>query len=113
MIPPATAATAAVTVVTAGQHLTMDTAHELMHLVRAVPDSAAPYVVVDMTATTALDSTGVGALVSSLRYVRQRRGALVLANLQPELRRVFRVMNILGLFDVYDSVEGAAERVSA
>jgi anti-sigma B factor antagonist len=113
MTPPAGVSSVPVTVVTTGPQLTMENAHELLHLIRAVPETGTPRVVVDMLGTSALDSTGVGALVSSMRYVRQRRGTLVIANLQPELRRMLHVMNLQGFFDVYDSVEGAKHQVAS
>lgn len=99
-----------VKVVTTGPCLTMENAHELLHFVREAPGGDALRVVVDMGGTSALDSTGVGALVTSMRYLRQRRGTLVIANLHPELRRMFQVMNLQDLFEVYDSVEGASGR---
>jgi anti-sigma B factor antagonist len=102
-----------VTVVDAGPQLTMENAHELLRLIQAVPPGLSPRVVVNMHRTRVMDSTGVGALVSSMRYVRQQQGGFALTNLSPELQRMFHVMNLDGVLAVYESVEVATQRLSA
>jgi anti-sigma B factor antagonist len=102
-----------VTVVHAGAQLTMENAHELLRLVQAVPAGLSPRVVVDLQLTRAMDSTGVGALVSSMRYVRQQQGGFALTNLSPELQRMFHLMNLDDVLAVYETVEMATERLSA
>ena len=102
-----------VMVVNAGSHLTMENAHELLRLVQAVPAGASPYVVINMRQTRVMDSTGVGALVSSMRYVRQQNGRLALSNLCPEMQRMFHVMNLDGVLAVYETVEVASQHVVA
>jgi anti-sigma B factor antagonist len=101
-----------VTVVHAGAQLTMENAHELLRLVQAVPTGLSPRVVVNLEQTRAMDSTGVGALVSSMRYVRQQHGGFALTNLSPELQRMFHLMNLDDVLVVYDTVEAATERLS-
>jgi anti-anti-sigma factor len=101
-----------VTVVDAGVQLTMDNAHELLRLVQAMPAGFAPRVVVNMERTRAMDSTGVGALVSSMRYVRQRSGEFALTNLSPELKRMFRLMNLDTVLVVCKTVAAAEHHVT-
>jgi anti-sigma B factor antagonist len=101
-----------VTVVDAGPQLTMENAHELLRLIQAVPPGLSPRVVVDMRQTRVMDSTGVGALVSSMRYIRQQQGGFALTNLSPEIQRMFHLMNLDNVLAVYDSVEAAAQRLS-
>lgn len=104
---------APVTVVDAGPQLTMENAHELLHLIQAVPAGLSPRVVVDMNRTRVMDSTGVGALVSSMRYVRHQNGGFALTNLCPEIKRMFHLMNLDGVLTVYESVEVASQRLAA
>jgi anti-sigma B factor antagonist len=100
-----------VTVVQTGPQLTMDTAHELLRLIRSMPSGTSPLVVVDMKETRVVDSTGVGALVSSMRYLRQLRGGFALSRLNPELHHVFQLMNLHQVLTVCDSVEHASEHL--
>ncbi len=102
-----------VTVVNAGTELTMDNAHELLRLIHAVPSGISPRVVIDMRRTRVMDSTGVGALVSSMRYVRQHQGGFALTNLSPGLQRMFHVMNLDNVLAVYESVEAASQDLTS
>ena len=102
-----------ITVVDAGPQLTMENAHELLRLVQAVPAGVSPRVVINMHQTRVMDSTGVGALVSSMRYVRQQNGRFALSNLCPEIQRMFHLMNLNGVLVVYESVEVASQRLAA
>lgn len=102
-----------VTVVEAGPQLTMENAHELLRLIQAVPGGVSPQVVINMCRTRVMDSTGVGALVSSMRYIRQQNGGFALTNLSPELQRMFHLMNLDGVLAVYESVEVASRRLAA
>jgi len=102
---------APVTIVRAGAQLTMDTAHTLVTAIRSLPAGESPLVVVDMHDTRVVDSTGVGALVSSMRYVRQLRGGFALSRLTPELHHVFHLMNLHQVLTVYDSNERASEEL--
>lgn len=107
------AARATVTVLDAGPELTMETAHELLRRVRALSAGSSLRVVVDMRRTRTLDSTGVGALVSSMRYVRQQRGVFALSRLSPEVQQVFHVMNLGSVLTVCDTLDAATRCVTA
>lgn len=101
------------TVFNAGKQLTMENAHEIMWLIRAMPSGENPAVIVNMSKTVAIDSTGVGALVSTMRHVRQLRGSFCVTNLLPELERVFQMMNLNNVIDVFETVEVAVQHLNA
>ncbi|MFN0158655.1 MAG: STAS domain-containing protein [Bacteroidota bacterium] len=97
-----------VTVVLAGPSLTIDNAHELIRLIRNVPVDSPPNIIVNLNNTRVMDSTGVGMLVSSMRYLRQVHGSFAVAGLAPELRHMFQLMNLNSVLNVFDSVESAS-----
>jgi len=101
------------TVFNAGKQLTMENAHEIMWLIRAMPSGENPAVIVNMSQTIAIDSTGVGALVSTMRHVRQHRGSFCVTNLVPEIERVFQMMNLNNVIDVFETVELAIQHLNA
>ncbi len=102
-----------VTVVRAGSQLTLENAHELQKIIRSVAPGLPSRVVVDMNDTRVLDSTGVGAIVSSMRYVRHLKGGFAVSNLSPEIQHVFHMMNLHHILEVYDTVELASEHVTS
>lgn len=101
-----------VTVLEPGPSLTMENAHELLHLIKSVTNSHVQNFVVNMGRTKVLDSTGVGVLVSSMKLVRQRNGVFVLAHLAPEVLRVLEQMNLLRSLQVFETVELASQQLA-
>ena len=66
--------------------------------------------VVDLSETEFMDSTGIGILISSLTTMRKAGGDVRLAGMEKRIRDVFLMTKLLGgVFDDYDDVEGAAE----
>lgn len=65
--------------------------------------------VVDLSALTFCDSTGIAALIDAHRRAREAGTPLVLAGLDPEIARVLRIMGLDRLFSFYDSVREAAD----
>ncbi|HDR05965.1 MAG TPA: anti-sigma factor antagonist [Candidatus Marinimicrobia bacterium] len=65
------------------------------------------YLIFDCSGMDFMDSTGLGALVSSLKYINQASGKLTIANLQSKPRIVFEITRAYKIFDVYNTVEEA------
>lgn len=101
-----------VTVFDPGPELTMENAHELLKLLRAISSSRSPNIVVNLQQTQVLDSTGIGALLSSMRYVRQLKGGFALSNLSPELERMFSLMNLHQSMEIFDTVDVATDHLT-
>ena len=65
--------------------------------------------ILDLKATKFIDSIGLGALVSILKQTAQNNSKVVLAALSPQVRQIFELTRLHRLFDIYESVEEAAE----
>ncbi len=86
-------------------HLTLTNAQELMRAVQSVPRGAAPVIVVNMEHVGVVDSAGIGAMVKAQKYVRAIGGTLCLAGLRPEIHRMFQMMNLHHVFEMFETVE--------
>lgn len=64
-------------------------------------------VVVDLTETTFIDAAAVGALADSCRRVSRHSGALVVAGLNADLRRVFRLTALERIVPAFATAEEA------
>ena len=60
-------------------------------------------VVVDFTRSGYIDSSGLGALVSLAKRLREQGGDLRLAGLNPDLRALFELTRLDALFPPYDT----------
>ncbi|GED83210.1 STAS domain-containing protein [Streptomyces sp. 6-11-2] len=63
--------------------------------------------IVDLTGTTFMDSTGLGLLVGIHKRIRARAGALKLVITNPNIRRIFNITSLNQVFPIYDSTEAA------
>ena len=63
--------------------------------------------VVDLTDVPFMDSAGLATLVQLFKRVRIGEGDVRLAGLQPDVRRVFELVRLTRVFDLYDSAEAA------
>lgn len=72
-------------------------------------------IVVDMTATDFLDSTGLGALVAGLKRLRAHDGEMRLVCTAPRIRKVFEITHVDRVLPIFDTVDAAcsAEAVAS
>jgi anti-sigma B factor antagonist len=94
---------AGIIVVAPGKRLTSQNAGEFMQIIRAIPATFAPMVIVKMSDTTFVDSAGVGALVQAMKHLTKVSGRFALAELRPEIHRAFQLMNLQQVFDMYET----------
>jgi anti-sigma B factor antagonist len=64
-------------------------------------------IVLNLAALSYMDSGGLGSLVGAYSSARMRDGHIKLAGLPPNTRDVLRVTKLLGVLEVYDTVEAA------
>lgn len=75
----------------------------------AVLESGKTQIVVDLSKTDFMDSSGIGALIGGLTSVRRSGGDMRLAGMTKRIRNLFLITKLLGsVFDDYDDVKKAA-----
>lgn len=79
--------------------------------VRTLTTEAPPRVVLDLTQVKFIDSSGLGAIVASLKLLTPER-KLVLAGLTPPVEKVFRLTRMDSVFDVFLTLDAAVEAES-
>ncbi len=80
---------------------------ELKQLLQDALDRGDRRFVLDFTPTAYIDSSGLGALVSVNRKVREAGGELRLAGLNEDLRALFELTKLDTLFTIADTPAGA------
>ena len=73
----------------------------------AIAAASAKGIVIDLAATTFIDSAGLGALVSLLKNCSQRGLRLYLAGLTPQVRQIFELTRLYRLFDIFETAAQA------
>ncbi len=83
------------------------TAPELRESVIHLVDSGILHLIADLRGVEFLDSTGLGALVGSLKRLRTREGSLTLVTDTERILRIFRITGLNRAFALHPSVPDA------
>ncbi|MFQ5676594.1 MAG: STAS domain-containing protein [bacterium] len=68
-------------------------------------------VILDLAKVNWIDSTGLGELIASLSSAKNKDGNLVLANLQDPVQSLLKMTNLDEIFETYENVELALEKL--
>jgi anti-sigma B factor antagonist len=66
-------------------------------------------IVLDLSAVTFLDSTGLGVLITGLKRCRSAEGDLSLVTAQPNVLKVLEITGLNDVFQIHDSVDDAID----
>jgi len=91
-----------VVLVLSGQVLIDDGDLAFGRKIRDLLDQGRPRIVVDLGGVTYIDSSGVGMLVGKLKAVREQGGDIRLLHVTSRGQRIFGMLKILTMFEVFD-----------
>jgi anti-sigma B factor antagonist len=98
-----------VTIIRVDGQLTVGNRQELKLAVQAGLDAGARKFLLDCVPTGYIDSSGLGALVTIARRVREAGGDIRLAGLNEDLRSLFTLTKLDTLFAIFPDPDGALE----
>jgi anti-sigma B factor antagonist len=87
------------------------TCPELKQKLLRVIDEGATVVVVDLTETTFIDSTGLGVLLRGVERLNTEGGHLGVVCIDPNMTKIFEVTGLNRVFSIYSSREEALAQV--
>ena len=76
------------------------TAPELKQKLTDAIEGGKSRLVVDLTATTFLDSTALGVLIGAVKRLRSREGALVIVNVDQNIAKTFEITGLDQIFTI-------------
>ena len=94
-------------VVSVSGEVDLFTAPEFKQRVMAPIARGVEHVIVDLTATTFVDSSSLGVLIGAHRRLKSRDGRLVVACREEAIIKTFRITGLDTVFTLTDSVEAA------
>ncbi len=89
----------------------VSTAPEFSRRLNAAIAKGKTAVVLDLTGTEFIDSTGLSVLLNGLRRVTRQRGRMVLVCTNPTVLRLFEITRLDTTFDIYARRDEALESV--
>jgi anti-sigma B factor antagonist len=79
------------------------TAPELKEATVEAIEEGATHLVIDLTDTSFMDSTGLGVLVGAIRRLRPLEGSLAIIRDDDGIRRLFELSGLTPMFEFYES----------
>jgi len=79
---------------------------EFKEAMRTTTEGGSETVVLDLSEVQFIDSSGLGAIVASMKHMGQSR-KLALAGLTPTVEKVFRLTRMDSVFSVFPTLDGA------
>jgi anti-anti-sigma factor len=70
-------------------------------------DSGVKKMVLDLRKVEYLSSSGLRIFISAMRKLKERGGKLVLCNITPMVKKIFKIVELEDLFEIYDSTDKA------
>jgi len=89
----------------------LDGKGKIQEKVRELIDNKIVIVVLDLLKVSWIDSTGLGELIASLSSTKNKDGNLVLVNLQGPVQSLLKMTNLNQIFDIYENVEEALDKL--
>lgn len=87
----------------------MHTSPDLRGKLRSTLEAKSTPIVVDLSKVTFIDSSGLATLIEALQAVGRYGGRLRLFGLSPAVRNLFKLSNLISIFDIKASREEAVK----
>ncbi|MCX7677700.1 MAG: STAS domain-containing protein [Spirochaetes bacterium] len=82
-------------------------APEIKDIINKLIEEKKYNVVINLEKVSYIDSSGIGALISSLSNLKKYQGGLKIINVYASVRKVFELTKLTSFFEIYDSEEDA------
>ncbi len=70
-------------------------------------DLGTKFIVIDLKDIEYLSSSGLRIFISTMRKLKDQGGRLVLSSITPMVKKIFKIVELEDLFQIYDTVEEA------
>ena len=94
-------------VVTISGRMNAATTPEIKERMKAILESGHQKIVLNLSGTTFIDSSGLSVIVTGLKQTREAGGFLRLAGLKPEVKSIFKLTMLDRVFELYPDVDSA------
>ena len=82
-------------------------APEIKDIVNKLIEQKKYNVIINLKEVTYIDSSGIGALISSLSNLKKYQGGLKIINVFASVKKVFELTKLTSFFEIHDSEEEA------
>lgn len=87
--------------------LDTETAPQLEEELEEIINEKTKAIILDMGGVNYISSAGIGTTIKLQKELKQRNATFAMLNLQPQIEKVFNVMKILPMFEIFDNMPEA------
>ena len=80
---------------------------EFKNKVQELMDASNYNILINLEKVTYIDSSGIGALISTLSKLKKYHGSLKLVHVYASIKRVFELTKLTSFFEIYENEEDA------
>jgi len=92
--------------------LDTDTHKQLEDELKEIIDAKAKAVILEMGAISYISSIGVKVVIWAKKTLEGKNATFTMVNLQPQIKKVFDLMKILPMLDIFDDIEEADKYIN-
>lgn len=82
-------------------------APEIKDTIQKLIDAQKYNIIINLEKVSYIDSSGIGALISSLSNLKKYQGGLKIINVYASVKKVFELTKLTSFFEIYDTEEEA------
>lgn len=87
--------------------LNLSNASKLKSLILTINNSSVSNIIIDLTATSYCDSSGLSAILSANRLCKNSNGQFILTGLQPNVKKMIEIAQLHRVFSITENLEQA------
>lgn len=84
-------------------------APEIKDIINKMIEQKKYNVIINLKSVTYIDSSGIGALISSLSNLKKYQGGLKIINVFASVRKVFELTKLTSFFDIFENEDEAVK----
>jgi anti-sigma B factor antagonist len=96
-----------VTVLDISGEIDLYNAPEIKDIINQLIEEQKYNVIINLEKVSYIDSSGIGALISSLSNLKKYQGGLKIINVYASVRKVFELTKLTSFFEIFDSEDEA------
>ncbi|RME91989.1 MAG: anti-sigma factor antagonist [Candidatus Hydrogenedentota bacterium] len=85
-------------------------APEIKDTIQKLIDEQKYNIIINLEKVSYIDSSGIGALISSLSNLKKYQGGLKIINVFASVKKVFELTKLTSFFEIYDSEDEAVSK---
>jgi len=87
--------------------LDTETSPELEEKLKEIIDEKTKAVIFDMNELDYISSAGIAAVINTKKELKEKNASFAMLNLKPQIKKVFEVLKILPMFEIFDDMPEA------